>query len=101
MAVVEKRERGERIEELGETEGARRATGVFPSAAAAAIHRGVQAADRAGGGPLHARGRDRGAAAARGPVLLASDELAGGAGSRGARGAYPEAARAEGEPARS
>jgi transposase len=33
MAVVEKRERGEGIEQLGETEGARRATGVFPSAA--------------------------------------------------------------------
>ena len=36
MAVVEKRERGEGIEQLGETEGARRATGVFPSAAPAA-----------------------------------------------------------------
>ncbi len=36
MAVVEKRERGEGIEQLGETEGARRATGVFPSAATAA-----------------------------------------------------------------
>src|SRR2546422_9372255 len=33
MAVVEKRERGEGIKQLGETEGARRATGVFPSAA--------------------------------------------------------------------
>src|SRR5213594_3064343 len=33
MAVVEKREQGEGIEQLGETEGARRATGVFPSAA--------------------------------------------------------------------
>ena len=37
------------------------------------------------GGPLHAPGRDRGAAAARGPVLLAPDELAGGAGSGRAR----------------
>ncbi len=36
MAVVEKRERGEGIKQLGETEGARRATGVFPSAAPAA-----------------------------------------------------------------
>ncbi len=36
MAVVEKRERGERIEQLGETEGARRATGVFPSTASTA-----------------------------------------------------------------
>ena len=36
MAVVEKRERGEGIEELGETEGARRATGGSPSAAAVA-----------------------------------------------------------------
>src|SRR6266478_8445001 len=36
MAVVEKRERGEGIEQLGETGGARRATGVFPSAATAA-----------------------------------------------------------------
>src|SRR5438477_11087950 len=36
MAVVEKRKRGEGIEQLGETEGARRATGVFPSAAPAA-----------------------------------------------------------------
>src|SRR6266566_3989376 len=36
MGVVEKRERGEGIEQLGETEGARRATGVFPSAAPAA-----------------------------------------------------------------
>src|SRR6266571_3920751 len=35
MGVVEKRERGEGIEQLGETEGARRATGVFPSAAPA------------------------------------------------------------------
>jgi transposase len=34
MGVVEKR--GEGIEQLGETEGARRATGVFPSAAPAA-----------------------------------------------------------------
>ena len=34
MGVVEKR--GEGIEQLGETEGARRATGVFPSAAAVA-----------------------------------------------------------------
>ena len=33
MAAVEKRERGEGIEQLGETEGARRVTGVFPSAA--------------------------------------------------------------------
>src|SRR5437867_6784387 len=33
MAVVEKRERGEGIEQLGETEGARRATGGSPSAA--------------------------------------------------------------------
>ena len=35
MAVVEKREPGEGIEQLGETEGARRATGGFPSAAPA------------------------------------------------------------------
>jgi len=33
MAVVEKRERGEGIEQLGEAEGARRATGGSPSAA--------------------------------------------------------------------
>src|SRR5438093_7773466 len=33
MAVVEKRERGEGIEQLGETEGARRATGGSPSSA--------------------------------------------------------------------
>src|SRR5437870_12985021 len=33
MAVVEKRERGEGIKQLGETEGARRATGGSPSAA--------------------------------------------------------------------
>src|SRR6266566_6656113 len=122
MGVVEKRERGEGIEQLGETEGARRATGVFPSAApaggvcgraggsgdggggegaAAALHRGVQAADRARGGPLHEAGRAWRAAAARGPVLLALDELARGAGSRRARGARPEAARAEGDPGRS
>src|SRR5437764_10304548 len=36
MAVVEKREQGEGIEQLGEAEGARRATGDSPSAAAVA-----------------------------------------------------------------
>ncbi len=36
MAVVEKRERGEGIEQLGETEGARRVTGGFSSAGLAA-----------------------------------------------------------------
>ena len=36
MAVVEKRERGEGIKQLGEAEGARRATGDSPSAAAVA-----------------------------------------------------------------
>ena len=33
MKVVEKKLRGEGIEEAGETEGARRATGVFPAGA--------------------------------------------------------------------
>ena len=36
MKVVEKKPRGEGIEEAGETEGARRATGVFPAGAPAA-----------------------------------------------------------------
>ena len=35
MKVVEKKPRGEGIEEAGETEGARRATGVFPAGAPA------------------------------------------------------------------
>ena len=35
MKVVEKKARGEMIEEAGETEGARRATGVFPAGAPA------------------------------------------------------------------
>ena len=35
MKVVEKKARGEMIEEAGETEGARRATGVFPTGAPA------------------------------------------------------------------
>jgi chitodextrinase len=66
-------------EAAGETEGARRATGVFPGDApaaeppaataeetevvakgtAATLHARVRAADRAGGGPLHDAGRDR------------------------------------------
>jgi len=33
MKVVEKKTRGEVIERAGETEGARRATGVFPASA--------------------------------------------------------------------
>src|SRR3989442_945730 len=99
MAVVEKRERGEETEQLGETEGARGAAGVLRGGgrggggcgraggsgdggggegAAAAFHRGVQAADRARGGSLHEAGRAWRAAAARGPVLLALDELARG-----------------------
>src|SRR5437867_13438038 len=36
MKVVEKTPRGEGIEEVGETEGARRSTGVFPSGASPA-----------------------------------------------------------------
>ena len=69
-------------EAAGETEGARRATGVFPGDApaaeppaataeeteavgtAATLHGRVQAADRAGGGALHDAGRDRRVAAA-------------------------------------
>jgi len=91
-----------------ETEGARRATefsrarrrpGVAPSrgsgdggggeGAAAALHRGVQAADRARGGPLHEAGELARCCGAR-PVLLALDELARGAGSRRARGLAPK-----------
>jgi transposase-like protein len=44
MKVVEKKVRGEMIEEAGETEGAHRATGVFPAGAAAS---GGPAAGRA------------------------------------------------------
>ena len=36
MKVVEKKDKGERMEEAGETEGARRATGGFPAGAPAA-----------------------------------------------------------------
>src|SRR5712692_1155128 len=45
---------------------------------AATIRGGVQAADRARGGPLHQAGRDRRAASARGAVLLAPGDLARG-----------------------
>src|SRR5437879_4915589 len=96
MAVVEKRERGEGIERGAGGGG----DGGGGQGAAATLHCGVQAADRAGGGPLHTPGRDWGATAPRGVVLLAPDDLARGAGSGRARGAVAEAARAEGHAAR-
>src|SRR5712691_13510192 len=46
----------------------------------AAVHRGIQAGDRARGRRVQDVGRGRGVAAARGAVLLASDDLARRAG---------------------
>src|SRR2546428_2902532 len=69
--------------------------------AAAALHGGVQAADRPRGGPLHEGGGARRAAAARGVVLLAPHDLARGAGSGRARGARAETGGSEGHAARS
>src|SRR5437016_4337263 len=51
---------------------------------AKAVHRGVQAEDHPGGRRLQDTGRDRGAAATGGVVLLPSDDVARGAGAGGA-----------------
>jgi hypothetical protein len=113
MKVLEKKQVDETF---GETEGARRATGVFPNVAPAAgpppptmgaetevvakaqrrrftaeyKRRIVREADR-----CTTPGGDRGAAPTRGAVLLVPDDVAGGARSRGTRGAGAQAARAE------
>src|SRR5205807_143114 len=68
---------------------------------AAAVHGGIQAADRARGGSLHQARGDWSAASSRGAVLLAPGDVARSARPRRARGAVAEEARTEGGAARS
>src|SRR6266566_6062027 len=116
MKVVERKPRGEGGEEPVETEGARRATGVFPGGASpAGVAAGetrpevevVAKAERRRftaeykrrivreGGPVYAAGGDRRAATARGAVRLAPDDVASGPRPGRARGAIGEEARPE------
>src|SRR3989442_9306355 len=64
-----------------------------------AVYGGVQTEDRPGGRRVQDAGRGRGVVAARGVVLLASHDVARGAGARGTgRGAEEAGARAAGAP---